>query len=97
MAAALSGEASTAQDISALPHITIKGKEYIHALLLSIKFSYRLYIFDYEFAVLGYINQQIYWACSECDKQHTLILYKVAATSTASMHLERKHYIYNLK
>jgi hypothetical protein len=97
MAAAPSGEASTAQDISALPRVTIKGKEYIHASLLSTKFSCRSHIFNHGFAVLGYINQQMYWACSECDKQHTSILYKVAATSTASMHLERKHHIYNLK
>ena len=58
--AAAPSEASIAQDISALPHITIKGKEYIHALLLSTKFSCRSHIFDHGFAVLGYIDQQIY-------------------------------------
>jgi hypothetical protein len=95
--AAASSEASTAQDISALPCIMIKGKEYIHVSLLSIKFSCRSHIFNYRFAVLGYINQQMYWACSKYDRRHILILYKVATTSTASTYLERKHQIYNLK
>jgi len=51
---------SITRNITDLPRVTINDKKYIHVSLLATKFPRRLFIWDYGFGVLGWINREIY-------------------------------------